>query len=130
MSEVQAIPYRTLTERLTAIIDHVNQNIVLTSHLPCRIEKMHLEGEGQLATIYCRFDDGALFIQPVAGAFLTPTTVLEAVHRAFLIQHQGIVPMDWIEEAKGYEPVAVAWASDCDLKTGAAETHVGVERVQ
>lgn len=130
MPQIVPVPYRSLQDRLTAIIDHVNREIVLTTNLPCRIEKMHLEGEGQLAIIYCRFDDGPLYMQPVAGALLCPSSVMEAVHRAFLIQHQGIVPMDWIEDANGYQPVAVAWASDSEFAPSGAETHPGVESVQ
>jgi hypothetical protein len=75
-----------VSQRLTATIDHVNAVLDQAHLLPCRIESIGLYADGRLAEVAVRYEDGHLYATTMAASYLNPITLMEVVHRSFLLQ--------------------------------------------
>jgi hypothetical protein len=83
-----------------------------------------------LIVVTVRFDDGDAIYQPIAATLFNTTTLLEAVHRAYLVGWCSIYPLEWMDSPSD-EPEVTAWATGVNPDDqNANQTHQSVERLQ
>ncbi|WP_417724574.1 hypothetical protein [Salipiger sp.] len=86
----------TASERLHSLMTQVNVLLGGISNLPALVAGLSLSEDGELMWVYIHFDDGKDGGMWCSARFCTVQTVLETVHRAFVMLRSPLfMNEDW-----------------------------------
>ena len=123
----------SVAARLTSTIDQANV-FLAASVMPLVVQSISLEADARIAVVTLRYDDGGLSKELVAAQFLSPTAILEAATRSFLLDWCHVALCDDFDaEDDSPEPLCVAYGTGMTpdpVNTHRDQTHSGPERAQ